>query len=114
MKLGVTNIKKLINIGFAFPKQISISLENGWQMMDALDFTDELFELVSVARSWKDIVAEWKDGIDEQERLDLHQHFSEKFDIPNDEVELWIEDAIMHGVITVRMVERFKALRNKN
>lgn len=109
--LGTENLKKLIDLGFAVPKQIAESLTDGWQITDIFSFTDEALELVRVARSWKDIVAEFKD-LDENERIELHTHFAAKFDLPNDQVEEFVEDALMHGVITVRMVERFKDLRN--
>lgn len=108
--LGIDNLKKLIEVGFSVPKQIAESSSDGWQYTDAFSFLDEAMDLIKLVKSWKEIVAEFKD-LSPEERVVLHNHFATKFDIPNDQKEAWVEDALMHGIITVRMVERFKELK---
>lgn len=110
--LGIENLKKLIQAGLAIPKQIAESSADGWQFTDAFSFIDEGMAVVAVARSIKDIMAELKD-LSEEERNELNSYFSALFDIPNDKVEKYIEDALLWGTITVRLVTGFKQLHNE-
>lgn len=109
-KLGIGNLKNLVDVAMSIPKQIADSSADGWQWTDAFSFTDEAFAVVRVGKTWKEIAAEIKD-LDETERQELYTYFKEKFDIPDDQLEVWIEDAIEWAVITIKQIERFKALK---
>lgn len=108
--LGTDNLKKLIDLGLSVPKQLSVSLADGFQFTDVFSFSDEVVELVRVVRSWKDVIAELHD-LDQAERDELHAYFADKFDLPNDEVEHFVEDALAWAVTTIRLYERFRALK---
>lgn len=107
--VGIENLKKLIKAGCDVPKQIAKSGADGWQWTDGAAFIDEAFQIISVAKSFDDIIAE-KNDLDEAETQQLKDYVLEEFDIPNDEAEDFIEDALMWGFSTISLVSRFKKL----
>lgn len=105
---GTENLEKLVDIGFKIPKQIGESAKDGFNFFpEVLDFTDEFMDLIKVAKSWKDIVAEWQDRTEEEMQA-LYEKFQIKYDIPNDEVEAWVEDAVGIAIRVINLATRFK------
>lgn len=112
MPLGTDNLKKLITLGLKITKQIQASLEDKkFQLIELVNFIDELMLVPGVVSSWEDIKAEWQD-LEEEERVELHDHFALEFDIPNDKVEAFIENALLQGVSLIALVEQWKDLKN--
>lgn len=112
--LGVENLIKYIDFGFAWSKQTAEVLEDKKvNLLELRKYLDEVLMIPGVVRAWPDVRAEVKDGLDEADRIRLYSHFQNKFDIPDDELEAWIEDAIMFAFSGVRMVERWIELRKR-
>lgn len=112
--LGVENLIKYLDFGFAWSKQTAEILEDKKvKLLELRKYLDEVLMIPGVVRAWPDVRAEIKDGLDVADRTRLYTHFQVKFDIPDDEIELWIEDAIVFAMSGVSMVERWTALRKR-
>jgi hypothetical protein len=111
-KLGIEHFKTLINVGLLVPKKIAeVTADNKVSLIEIVGLVEPATQVIVVAKGWKDIVAELKD-LDDDEKKELHDYFADKFDIPNDKIELFVEDALSWGVTTVSLVTRFKDLKN--
>lgn len=111
-KLGIDHFKTLITVGLDVPKKIAdVTADNKVTLIEIVGMVPTATEVIAVAKSWKDIVAEFKD-LDDTEKKELHDYFADKFDIPNDQVEAFVEDALAWGLSTVSLVQRFKELKN--
>ena len=108
---GIENLKRLVRLGCAIPKQIAISSEDGWQIYDIAAFFDEVADLIGVVRNIKAITDEWKD-LSEDERLDLFSYVKQEFDIADDKVEEFVEDALVWAASTLSLISRFKSLKD--
>lgn len=111
MALGIENLKKLVKFPLDLTKQIASSTSDGWQITDLFAFVDELAAIPGIVKSWKDIQAELKD-LDGDERKMLYDFVVTEFDIPNDKVELFVENALLNVVSLIALYEQFKALKN--
>lgn len=109
MAVGTDNLKKLIDLGLSIPEQISKSGKDGWSFLDIFDFTDEAYEAYKVGKSWQLIVDELKD-LDATERDELYVYFADKFNLPDDKVEFFVEKALQQAINIVELVEEFKKL----
>lgn len=110
MALGIENLKKLVKFPLDLTNQITDSLSNGWQFTDLFSFIDELASIPGIVKTWKDISAELRD-LDLSERQELYAYIVEEFDIPNDQVEAFVEDALKNVVSLISLYERFKSLK---
>lgn len=109
--LGIENLKKLIDLGLRIPKEIADVTEDGKVTIgEVFGFLPVATEIIAVSKSWKDVVAEFKD-LDDQEKQSLYQYFADKFDLPNDKVELFVEHALLQAITLIKLVEEFKALK---
>lgn len=107
---GIENLKKLVGFGCDLAKQIASSLSDGWQWTDAFSFVDEIAAIPGVVKSFPAIKQELTD-LSAEERAELHTFVVEKFDIPNDKVEAFIENALGVAINIVALVEQFKSLK---
>lgn len=110
--LGIENLKKLIKLALSLTEQISTALADGKiTTMELFGFLPELAQIPGVVKSWADISAELKD-LTPEERQELLEYINEEFDIPNDQLESFIENALMNAVSLISLVEQFKTLKN--
>ncbi len=110
MPLGIENLKKAVHLAIALPVQIAKTIKGKFQLFDLLAFIDEFKELTEVNKVRKDVLAEIKD-LDAAERDQLHAFIVDEFDIPNDKVELFIENALGWANATVTLIEEAKNLK---
>lgn len=113
MALGIENIKRLVKFSGDLTKQIATATEDGFQWTDIFGFVDEAAQLPGLGKAWPLIRAEWKD-LTPEERTELQTYFSEEFDIPDDKIELFIENALMNAISLIALVEQFKNLKDEN
>lgn len=108
---GIENLKKLIKFGCDLTKQISTSLADGWSWIDAFGFVDEVAAIPGVVKSFPAIQLELSE-LSTEERQELYDYLVEEFDIPNDRVEVVLENSIALAIAAVALVEQWKALKN--
>lgn len=109
--LGTDNMEKLLDLTLDMIHQtVDVLEDNKVKWLELTKYVDELLRIPSVAENWPGAKAEWNDGLDEADRARLKSHFQIKFDIPNDEVELDIEDALE---IINRAVSLGKRIRDR-
>lgn len=109
--LGIDNLKKLIKFSLDISENISSALADGKiTTVEIFGFLPELMQVPGVVKSWKDIVAEVKDLMPD-ERIQLHAFVADEFDIPNDKVEVFIENALLQAISLITLVEQFKAIK---
>jgi hypothetical protein len=104
-KIGTKNIKKLLQFGFDFSQSITSALADGkvsW--IEAIGFVPELMQLQGVVKSWPLVKQEIAD-LDSDERADLCNFAVESFDIPNDQVEEFVETAGQWAISTLALIE---------
>lgn len=110
--LGITNMKKLVKFSCDLTQQINESLEDGWQwVQDPISFLDEAMQVPGVAKSFPEIKKEL-DDLSDAEREELKDYLQEEFDIPDDELEVVIENSIMQAVSLVQLVNAWKRIKN--
>jgi hypothetical protein len=110
--LGVENLKKLITVGLEVPKVIAdITADGKVTFIELFNVLPIATDLIGVVKSYKEIAAEFAD-LDDTEREELHTFFADKFDIPNDAIEAYVEDALQVAFNLISLVARFKTLKN--
>lgn len=109
-QVGVENLKRLVKFGCDVTKQLSDSLSDGYQWTDLLSLVDELSQIPGVVQSLPQVKAELAD-LSPAERTELHGYLVQEFDIPNDDVEAFIENALSFVLSALALVEQWKALK---
>lgn len=110
---GVENLIKLIDLGTDTAEQVGEVLADGkFQWTESFKFIDEFAQIPGVVKAWPEIKKEAGE-LDEEDRLVLHAHVKQKFDIPNEEIESFIEDALLNALTTISLVERLRKLKKK-
>lgn len=110
MPLGVNDLKKLVKFPLDLTKQIAESTADGWQFTDLFAFVDELATVPGIVKNWKNAVAELKE-LDTADRQELYDFVVAEFDIPNEKVEKFVENALLNVVSLIALYEEFKALK---
>lgn len=108
---GIENLKKLIKFGCDLTKQITTALGDGWQWTDAFGFVDEIAAIPGIVKSFPAIQQELSE-LSPEERQELYDYLQEEFDIPNDRVEVFVENSLSLAIAAVALVEQWKALKN--
>lgn len=108
MPLGTQKLKDALKFIDDFTMQIAATKK--FRFTSIFNFIDDLLALGGVITSWKDIIAEWKD-LDTAEKSEIIQYVKDEFDIPDDEVEAFIEDSFSWLLSTISLVERARRLR---
>lgn len=108
--IGVENFKKLIKFSCGLTKQINTSTADGWQWTDALQFIDEAAEVPGIGKSFPAIAKELAD-LSKAETEELKVYLQEEFDIPNDSLEVVLENSIMQAVSLVALVNEWKNIK---
>lgn len=109
---GIENLKKLIHLAIAIPFQAAKTVKEKFQLFDILGFIDELKDLAAVIKNRKQIGLELKD-VSADERTALLSFAKEEFDIPDEKVEVFVENALTWGMSTLTLINEAKALKNK-
>lgn len=108
---GIENLKKLVKFACGLTKQISVAMEDGkFTFNESFGFIDEILEIPGVVKSFPAI----KDEITElspEERQELYDYIKAEFDIPNDRIEVFVENSLLFAISAVVLVEQFKALK---
>lgn len=108
--MNITNLKKLISFTLSFTKQLSESLADGLQWRDVIAFFDEMTQIPGLVRSWEEIKAELS-NVSQAEKDELNRFIAATYDIPNEEVEVFTENALMAAVSLVALYTSFKELK---
>lgn len=109
-KFGIEALKVLVAFACSLTKQITTSLADGWQWTDAPAFLNEALQIPNVVKNFPAIKQEIAD-LSAEERAELHAFIIDKFDIPNDKTEAFIEDGLGFALHAVSLVEQWKALK---
>lgn len=107
---GIESLKAAVDVAISFPMQAAKTIKGKFKLIYVLAFIDEFRELAEVVSDREMIVNEFKD-LSAEERRALVDHAKEKFDIPDDKVELFVENALSLGVSLVTLINEAKALR---
>lgn len=106
--LGIEHLKQGLKFVFDFTSQVAQTKK--FKLVTIFSFIDDLIALGGVIVSWKDIIAEFKD-LDDAEKQQLYQYVKDEFDIPNDKVEAFVENAFTWLMSTIELVEQAKGLK---
>lgn len=107
--LGVENFKKLIKFSCGLTKQVNTSLADGWQWTDILSFVDEASEIPAIGKALPQIAKELAD-LSSAERDELKDFVQTEFDIPNDNLEVVLENSIMQAISLVALVNEWRKI----
>lgn len=106
-KLGVQKLRLAILFALSFSQKIAVGATDGFDWTDVSALIPDLLQIPAIVQDSAAIVAEFKD-LDEAERNELSAEISTTFDIPNDKVELYVEEALKGSLYIVSLVNRFK------
>ena len=109
---GIDNLENALDVALAIPFQAIKTFKNKFQFFDVLAFVDEIRKLSELLKNKKQVGLELKD-LSADERLQLIELAKQKFDIPNDKVEAFVEYALLWVNSTVVLVNMAKDLKNK-
>lgn len=107
---GIDTLEQAVDLAIAIPFQAAKTVKDRFQLFDILGFIDELKDLAAVIKNRKQIGLEIKD-LSLDERQQLIQRIKDKFDIPNDKLEFFIEKALSWADSTVALIEEVKTLK---
>lgn len=109
--LGIENLKKLIKFALDLSRNIQTALgDKKVTIAEIFGFLPELMQVPGIVKAWTDIKAEYED-LSKEERLELHSYVVSEFDIPNDKVEAFIENALLQAISLITLVEEWKDLK---
>jgi hypothetical protein len=106
-KLGIENIKNVLDFFFSFGNAFGRAMEDGkFQFLKEWPlFISTMVEIPPAIRSIPKFDDEIKD-LDEQEYRELIEWAKGQFDIPQDEVEAQIEDTLGYAYSTLVFVQK--------
>lgn len=110
-KFGIENLKRLILFACDFTKQMATALEDGkfgWQ--DSFGFIDEVAQIPALAKSFNAIKLELSE-LSPEERQELYDYLKTEFDIPNDAVEVMIENSLSFAISAIGLFEQWKSIK---
>lgn len=107
---GIENLKKLVKFGCDLTRQITTALADGWQWTDALGFINEIAAIPGVVKSIPAIQQELKD-LTPEERAELYAYLVTEFELPDEKVEAFVENALALAISVLALVEQWKALQ---
>jgi hypothetical protein len=107
--LGTDKLKQVIDTGLGLQATLRAIFADGkFQLQEILLLAGNFTAITAVVQTWQEAVQQWKD-LDQTERTELNTYFAQKFDIPNDKVEHFIELALTN---VVSLVELYHAMRD--
>lgn len=110
-KIGIENLKVVLKAAADFGEQTAAVLEDGKiKTTELFNYIDELMQIPGVIKAVPNLKAEFKD-LDENEQAELVSYVELELDLPNDQVEGFIEDAFEWTLRLLAIVDRFKAIK---
>lgn len=109
---GIETLKDAVHLAIAIPFQIAKTVKQKFQLFDILGFFDELKELAAVVKERDTISLELKD-LSSAEKEELLAYVKEEFDIPDESLELFVENALSWAASTIALISEAKKLRKK-
>lgn len=106
-KLGITKLRAAIIFALSFTQKTAAGAQDGFDWTDVSAMIPDLLQVPAIVQSSKELVAEFKD-LDEEERNELSAEISTMFDLPNDQTEMYIEEALKATLYITSLVNRFK------
>ncbi len=107
---GTESLKAAIDIAISFPIQAAKTIKGKFKLIHILAFIDEFRGLAEVVADREMVVKEFKD-LTEDERQELIAHAKETFDLPNEDVEAFVEYGLMWVNSTVTLIQLAKGLK---
>lgn len=105
---GIDNLKRMVKFACDFTKQMSSAMADGkFSWTEGFGFIDELLQIPDVVKAWPEVKNEISE-LSTEEREQLYQYLVTEFDIPNDEVEVKIEQSLNWVINTITLVESWK------
>lgn len=101
----IDKLKAAIKFGIDLGQQIKEANKDGWQWTDSLGFIDDAAKVPGVIKSGPEMLLELKD-LSDVEREELKVYVQTEFDIPNDDLEFVIEDALNISFSIVSLITR--------
>jgi len=109
--IGIDNLKKLIDTALGFTKEFQNAFADGkFQLQELFAFTDDFLKIPDLVKNWP-LVKNELSQLSDAKRKELHAYFVEKFDLPNDKVEAFIEAALQNAISLVSLVEMWRDLK---
>ena len=97
-KFGIEELKDIISFGAELGNGLGKSLEDDKITLgDAVNFIPALTAIPSAISGFSDVKKEL-DDLDEAEKEELLSYFRNKFDIPQEQTEAFVEDALKIAV----------------
>lgn len=110
--LGIENVKKLVKFSCDVTKEVAVAMADGkFDWTESFGFFDEIMAIPGVVKSFPEVGKELSE-LTVEERGELNSYIQSEFDIPNDKVELFIENSLSFVLSAVALVEQWKALKN--
>jgi len=106
-KLGIAKLRIAILFALSFTQKTAAGAADGFDWTDVSGMIPDLLQIPAIVKDSKELVAEFKD-LDETEKNELSAEVSEKFDLPNDQTEMYIEEALKATLYITSLVNRFK------
>jgi len=106
---GIETLKRIVTVGISLPKQAAITIKGKFKLIYLLAFIDEARELAEVLAEKEQVVLEFSD-LSIAERGELLEWAKEEFDLPDDKVEIFVENALTWGVSTIILFREAKEL----
>jgi hypothetical protein len=107
---GIENLKKAVAFGLNLTEEIEKAGRDGFTWTDSVGFLDEIFQIPSIVASGDEIGRELKD-LTEAEKTELVSYAVAEFDIPNNNVEAIVEDALNLAFTVVAMVVKWRTIK---
>lgn len=108
--LGIDNLKKITKFSCDFTKEVASAMEDKkFQWGEVFGFFDEIMAIPGVVKSFPEIGKEIAD-LDTTERAQLELYLQSEFDIPNDKLEIALENSIMFALSAVGLYNMWKSL----
>ena len=107
---GIEALKGAVSVAISFPFQAARTIKGKFKIWDILAFADELKELSVVISNRASVAEEFKD-LTPEERVEIIQYAKDEFDIPDEKVEVFVENALMWVDATVTLIGEAKKLR---
>lgn len=90
-KVGIDHIITVMDGILAIGTDLATALEDGkLSMVETIGLSKNIPAAIAAIKAAPDLPAEIRD-LDDEERAQIIAHFSEKFDLPNDELEQRVE-----------------------
>jgi len=109
---GIESLKAVIDVGISFPMQAAKTVKGKFKLIYILAFLDEARLLTEVLADKEMILKEFKD-LTAEEKTELIAHAKESFDLPDDSVEILVENALTWGVSTITLINEAKKVLKK-